>query len=58
MVDLTTAWAEAKRVAPAISCEGAQCPAFTRASQNMAAVAMLLDTLPAPSVNGVDKLYC
>jgi hypothetical protein len=44
-------------VAPAISHEGEQRPAFSIASQNVAAVATLWDTLPAPSTDGVDKLY-
>jgi hypothetical protein len=32
-------------------------PTIARASQNMAAVATLLDMLPAHSTNAVDKLY-
>jgi hypothetical protein len=32
-------------------------PAFTSANQNMAAVAVLLDTLPAPSTDGVGEMY-
>jgi hypothetical protein len=32
-------------------------PTFARASQNMAAVAMLLDALPAPSTNGAGEVY-
>jgi hypothetical protein len=32
-------------------------PTFTRASQNMAIAAVILDTLPAPTTNGVDKIY-
>jgi hypothetical protein len=57
MVDLTTAQAQAKGVALTISREGGQHPSFTRASQNVAAVMTLLDTLPTPSVDGVDRLY-
>jgi hypothetical protein len=34
-----------------------QHPTFVRASQNMAAVVVLLDTLPTPSTNRVDKVY-
>jgi hypothetical protein len=52
-VDLTTTQAQAKGVAPAISCEGRQRPAYARGSQNVAATAMLLDTLSAPSTNEV-----
>jgi hypothetical protein len=36
---------------------GGQRPALTRASQNVATVAMLLITLPALSIDGVDKVY-
>jgi hypothetical protein len=35
---------------------GGQHPAFTWASQNVATVVMLLDTLPPPSADGVDRL--
>jgi hypothetical protein len=34
-----------------------QLPTFTRASQNVAAAAALLDTLPTPSIDGVGKVY-
>jgi hypothetical protein len=34
-----------------------QLPTFTRASQNVAAVAVLLDTLPTPSTDRVGKVY-
>jgi hypothetical protein len=45
-------------VAPAISHKGRGAAlAFARASQNLATMAMLLDTLPTPSVDGVDRLY-
>jgi hypothetical protein len=44
-------------MAPAINSEGGQRPAFVRASQNAATRATLLDTLPAPSADGVDMLY-
>jgi hypothetical protein len=34
-----------------------QLPTFARASQNVVAAAVLLHTLPAPSTNGVGKVY-
>jgi hypothetical protein len=34
-----------------------QVPTFARANQNMATAAKLLDTLPAPSINGVGEVY-
>jgi PleD family two-component response regulator len=34
-----------------------QLPTFTKASQNMAMVTTLLDTLPAPSTNEVGEMY-
>jgi hypothetical protein len=34
-----------------------QLPTFTSASQNVATVAALLDTLPAPSTDGVGEMY-
>jgi hypothetical protein len=34
-----------------------QLPAFTSANQNMAAAAVLLVTLPAPSTDGVGEMY-
>jgi hypothetical protein len=37
--------------------EERQLPTFTRASQNMAAVAAHLDMLPAPSIDGVGEVY-
>jgi hypothetical protein len=57
MVNLTNARAQARDVTAAIHSGGAQWPAFARASQNVAMVATLLDTLPAPFANGVDKVY-
>jgi hypothetical protein len=57
MVDLTTAWARARDIVTAINREGIHHPALAKASQNMAASAMLLDTLPALSTNGVDRVY-
>jgi hypothetical protein len=58
MVDLTATRAQAKRVTPAISCQGGRggCPTFNGASQNVAAVATLLNMLPPPSTDGVDRL--
>jgi hypothetical protein len=56
-VDLAGTRAQAKGVALAVSHEGGQCPAFTRAGQNVATVVMLLGTLPPPSTDGVDRLY-
>jgi hypothetical protein len=53
-VDLAATRAQAKGVALAINREGGQRPVFARDSQNVAA---LLDTLPAPSTNMVDKFY-
>jgi hypothetical protein len=44
-------------VAPVTIREGGQHPNFARASQNVAAAAVLLDMLPPPSANGVDMLY-
>jgi hypothetical protein len=32
-------------------------PTFPQASQNIAAATTLLDTLPVPSTDGVDRLY-
>jgi hypothetical protein len=39
--------------AMAIDCAEQQLPTFTRANQNVAVVATPLDTLPAPSTDGV-----
>jgi hypothetical protein len=36
---------------------GGQRPTLARASQNMATVTVLLDTLLAPSTDGMDKVY-
>jgi hypothetical protein len=36
---------------------GVGLPAITRASQNVAAAAMLLDALPAPSIDRVGEVY-
>jgi hypothetical protein len=56
-IDLTEAWAQARVIAAAINHEGLPRPTFTRASQNVAVVAALLDTLLVPSTDGVDKVY-
>jgi hypothetical protein len=56
-IDLTEAWAQARVVAAAINREGPPRPTFTRASQNVAVAAALLDTLLVPSTDGVDKVY-
>jgi hypothetical protein len=56
-VDLTSNRAQANGGAPTIRHEGDQCSAFAKASQNMATAAMLLDTLPPPSTDEVDRLY-
>jgi hypothetical protein len=34
-----------------------QLPTFDKISQNMATAAVILDTLPAPSTNGVGEMY-
>jgi hypothetical protein len=56
MVNLTNARARARDVAAAINCEGSSCPTFARASLNVAAAATLLNTLPLPSTDRVDKV--
>jgi acyl dehydratase len=56
-IDLTIALAQARDVTAAITCDGARWPAFVRASPNVATAIMLLDTLPAPSADGVDTMY-
>jgi hypothetical protein len=56
-VDLAITQAQAKGVTPTISREGGQHPAFTKASRNMVTMATLLDTLPPPSTDWVDRLY-
>jgi hypothetical protein len=57
MVDLTNTRAQARDVIAATNHEEPPCPTFTRASQTLAIVAALLDTLPTPSTDGVDKVY-
>jgi hypothetical protein len=57
MVVLTNGWAQARDVTATINHEGTQRPTFARASQNVAMIDVLLDTLPAPTTDGVDKVY-
>jgi hypothetical protein len=57
MVDLTTAQVGARDVTTPINHNRAPRPAFARDNQNMATAAMLLDTLPAPSTDEVDRVY-
>jgi hypothetical protein len=57
MVDLTATRAQAKGVTPAISPEGGHHPTFARDSQNVVIADALLDMLPPPSIDGVDRLY-
>jgi hypothetical protein len=56
MVDLAATRAQAKGVAPTITREGGQRPTFASGIQNMAAAATLWDTLPPPSIDGMDML--
>jgi hypothetical protein len=56
-VDLTNAQSWARDVTTVINHEGAQRPTFNRARQNVVTTAVLLDTMPAPFDDGVDKLY-
>jgi hypothetical protein len=56
-VDLTTTRAKDRDVTANNNRKGTKRPAFARASQNMATVAMLLDTLLTPSSNEVEKVY-
>jgi hypothetical protein len=56
-IDLTNARARARDVATAINRERVQRRTFTWDNQNVAVAAVLLDTLLAPSANGVDKVY-
>jgi hypothetical protein len=55
-VDLAIAQARVKGIAPTVSREGRKRPSFTRASQNVDAVAELLDTLLTPSADEVDRV--
>jgi hypothetical protein len=56
-IDFTMAWAWAGAIVATINCEGSPHLTFTRASQNVATVAVLLDTLHIPFTDGVDKVY-
>jgi hypothetical protein len=56
-IDFTKARARAKVVAIIINREGMSSPTFARASQNVAVIAALLNTLPAASTDRVDKVY-
>jgi hypothetical protein len=44
-------------MAAALNREGLPRPTFTRASQNVSTIVALLDTLPAPSTDELDKVY-
>jgi hypothetical protein len=57
MVDLGTARARTCDITTIISHEGRQHPAFATTSQNIAVTVVLLDTLPAPSTDGLDSVY-
>jgi hypothetical protein len=58
-IDFTKAraWARVIIVVAAINHEGTPRPTFARVSQNMAVTTALLDTLPMPSTDGVNKVY-
>jgi hypothetical protein len=56
-IDFTKARAQVRAIITAINHEGAPRPTFTKASQNVAAAAVLLDTLPSPSTDGLDTVY-
>jgi hypothetical protein len=56
-IDFTKAQARARAIATAINHEDTPPPTFARASQNMDVAVVLLDTLSAPSTNGVGKVY-
>jgi hypothetical protein len=57
-INLIKARAQARAIAAAINREGMLRPTFARASQNVAVAVALLDTLPEPSTDRVDRLYC
>jgi hypothetical protein len=57
MVNLTNTRARARDIAATINREVPLGPAFTRASQTVATVVVLLDTLLGPSTDEVDKVY-
>jgi hypothetical protein len=56
-IDFTKIRARARATTTAINHEGTPHPTFARASQNVATTVALLDTLPAPSTDGVGKVY-
>jgi hypothetical protein len=55
--DITNTRAQAGDITTAINHEGAHHPTFTWASHNVVTVAVLLDTLLAPSDDGVNQVY-
>jgi hypothetical protein len=57
MIDLTNSQTRERDAIATINREGLPRLAFARVSQNVAVAATLLDTLPAPSANGVVKVY-
>jgi hypothetical protein len=57
MVDITNARAQARDVAANINRDGPPCPNFASASHNVVTAVALLDTLPTPFTDGVDKVY-
>jgi hypothetical protein len=56
-IEYTKAQALARAITATINQEGTPHPTFPRASQNVAATTMRLDTVPATSTDGVDKVY-
>jgi hypothetical protein len=56
-IEFTKLQARARAITAAIKHEGMSRPTFARSSQNMAEAAVLLDTLPAPPTDGVNKMY-
>jgi hypothetical protein len=56
-IDCTKARARARAIAVAINHKVTPHPTFPRACQNVATATMPLDTLPAPSTDGVGKVY-
>jgi hypothetical protein len=56
-IDLAKARDLARAMAAALNREGLQCPTFARVSQNVSTTVALLDTLPAPSTDELDKVY-
>jgi hypothetical protein len=56
-IDLAKARDRARAMAAALNREGLPHPTFARASQNVSTIVALLDTLPAPSTDELDKVY-